>query len=306
MKYICAQPAVKYFAWQIDIFIYSLINNNVDQKDIHIISSINGSGIDGYFSILQEKYPEVLFEFYNDTRTYTVYQPSIKPHLLYNHYLKYPELQKENIFLMDADVALIKPIDFSDMLNDNIWYLSNTSSYLNYDYIKSKGDDVLNKMLEIADISEHVIRSNNAQSGGAQYLIKSVDTIFWKEVEDLSHRLHQGITHLYSTKPPEKDGQYHLQVWTSEMWAMIWAAWKRGTMTLVHPSLDFCWATDDIEKWDNTSIFHNAGVTCGCQNLFKKSNYTAKLPDLDLEIDKTKCSFNYYNMLKKVLAYKTQ
>ena len=302
MKYICAQPAIKYFAWQLDIFIYSLINNNIKQEDIHILSSINENGIDRYFSILKEKYPNVLFEFYRDTRKYTMYQPSIKPHLMYNHYLKYPELQKETIMFLDADVALIKPIDFSGMLNNNIWYLSDTSSYLNYDYIKSKGDDVLNKMLEVADISEHVIKSNNANSGGAQYLIKNVESIYWKEVEDLSHRLHIEISHLYNRKPPQEEGNYRLQIWTSEMWAMIWTAWKKGIMTLVHPNLDFCWATDEIDKWDKVSIFHNAGVTCGCQNLFKKSNYTDKLPDLNLEIDNTKCSFNYYNILKKALT----
>ena len=88
MKYICAQPAIKYFAWQIDVFIYSLINNNVNQKDIHIINAIPENGIDAYFSILKEKYPEVLFEFYVDDRSYKQYQPSIKPHLAYKHYLK--------------------------------------------------------------------------------------------------------------------------------------------------------------------------------------------------------------------------
>ena len=302
MKYICAQPAIKYFAWQLDIFIYSLINNNIKQKDIHILSSINENGIDEYFSVLKEKYPNVLFEFYRDTRKYTMYQPSIKPHLMYNHYLKYPELQKETILFLDADVILIKPIDFSGMLNDNIWYLSDTSSYLNYDYIKSKGDDVLDKMLEVAGLDEHVIKSNNTNSGGAQYLIKNAETIYWKEVEDLSHRLYIEISHLYSRKPPQEGSNYRLQIWTSEMWAMIWAAWKKGIMTLVHPNLDFCWATDEINKWDEVSIFHNAGVSCGCQNLFKKSNYTDKLPDLNLEIDNTKCSFNYYNMLKEVLT----
>ncbi len=302
MKYICAQPAVKYFAWQVDVFIHSLIKNKVAQKDIHILSAINEGGIDEYFSILQDKYPDVLFEFYSDTRSYTFYQPSIKPHLIYKHYLKHPELEKDNIFLMDADVALIKPIDFTGMLNDNIWYLSNTNGYLNYDYIKSKGDDVLQKMLEIADISEHVVKSNNDHSGGAQYLIKNVDAIYWKEVEDLSHRLYIEISELNKRKPEPEEGSYHLQIWTAEMWGMIWTAWKRGIMTLIHPNLEFCWATDDIERWDNTSIYHNAGVTCTCQNLFRKSSYTDKMPDLNLEIDNTKCSFNYYNMLKEALT----
>ena len=161
-------------------------------------------------------------------------------------------------------------------------------------------------MLEIADISEHVVRSNNNNSGGGHYLIKKVDSIFWKEVEDLSIRLHKEITDMYSKQHPNGDGNNPLQIWTAEMWAMLWVAWKKGIMTLTHPELDFCWAGDNIDKWDNTSIFHNAGVTCGCQNLFKKSNYINKFPDLNLDIDKEKCSFNYYNMLKDTLTYKIQ
>ena len=87
MKYICAQPAIKYFAWQIDVFIHSLIKQGINENDIHIISGIQHLGIDEYFSILQKKYPNVLFKFYNDTRKYYMYQPSIKPHLIYKHYL---------------------------------------------------------------------------------------------------------------------------------------------------------------------------------------------------------------------------
>jgi hypothetical protein len=224
MKYICAQPAVKYFAWQIEVLIYSLTSNGVNQKDIHIVNGMKDLQIDSYFSVVQQKYPNVVFEFYKDDRDYWMYQPSIKPHLMHKHYIKYPELQNETIFFVDSDIALIRPIDFNPMLNDDVWYL--------------------------------------------------------------------------------KDGDHHLQVWTSEMWAMIWTAWKKGKMTLLHPSLDFCWATDNIEEWDKKSIYHDAGVTCGCQNLFKKHTYSTKIPDLNLNIDNSKCSFNYYNILKKALTYK--
>ena len=304
MKYICAQPAVKYFAWQIEVLIYSLTNNGVDQKDIHIVNGMKDLQIDSYFSVVQQKYPNVVFEFYKDDRDYWMYQPSIKPHLMHKHYIKYPELQNETIFFVDSDIALTKPIDFNPMLNDDVWYLSNTNSYLNYDYIISKGRDVLNIMLQTANISEYVIKNNNNNSGGAQYLLKNVDTMFWKEVQNLSERLYINLNEYYSTQPPAKNGDHHLQVWTSEMWAMIWTAWKKGKMTLLHPNLDFCWATDNIEEWDKKSIYHDAGVTCGCQNLFKKHTYSTKIPDLNLNIDNSKCSFNYYNIIKKALTYK--
>ena len=87
MKYICAQPAVKYFAWQVEVLIYSLTNNGVDQKDIHIVNGMKDLQIDSYFSVVQKKYQNVVFEFYKDDRDYWMYQPSIKPHLMHKHYI---------------------------------------------------------------------------------------------------------------------------------------------------------------------------------------------------------------------------
>ena len=107
MKYICAQPATQYFGWQIDILVSSLISTGVFQKDIHVINS-SSVGVDEYFNKLKTKYPYVLFEFYEDTRKYKNYIPSIKQHLLYKHYSKHTYLENETILLLDADVAFIR------------------------------------------------------------------------------------------------------------------------------------------------------------------------------------------------------
>ena len=301
MKYICAQPATQYFGWQIDVLIHSLISNGVFQKDIHVINAIHGA-IDPYFDKLKSKYPYVLFEFYKDTRSYKNYIPSIKQHLLYKHYDKYSYLENETILLLDADVAFIKPLDFSPLLNDDIWYLSNTNSYLNYDYIKSKGDDVLSTMLEIANIDEQLVKNNNKNSGGAQYLVKNINKEYWNEVVELSHKLYESISKLNEEKVKADSEHHPLQIWTAEMWALLWAAWNCGIETRVSPLMDFCWATDPIAKWDKDAIYHNAGVTMKFKNLFFKGAYIDKFPDLNLDIDKTKCSYNYYELLKKVLA----
>jgi len=301
MKYICAQPATQYFGWQIDILINSLISNGVFQKDIHIINAIHNN-VDPYFAKLKAKYPYVLFEFYDDTRNYKEYIPSIKQHLLYKHYKKHSNLEQETILLVDADVAFIKPIDFSSLLNDNTWYLSDTNSYLNYDYIISKGDDVLQLMLKVADINENVVRSNNNNSGGAQYLIKSIEAEYWNEVVELSHKLYSNVTVLNNEKIKKDPNHFPLQIWTAEMWALLWVAWKKGIRTRNSELLDFCWATDNIEKWNQTSIFHNAGVTANMENLFFKGGYINELPDLNLSISKDHCSYNYYKLVKQSLV----
>lgn len=301
MIYICAQPAIKYFAWQVDVFINSLLNVGVNQQEIHIINS-SDKGIDGYFKILENKYPNVLFEYYDDIREYKGYIPSIKQHLLYHHYNKYSYLQHESIFLMDADAILIKPIDFSSLLKDNVWYFSDTNSYLNYDYIASKGDDILNEMLNVAGISEYLVKANNHNAGGAQYLFKKVDKDYWREVVEMSHALYTIVGELSNKKAAQDKEYFPIQIWTAEMWALLWVAWKNGQMTLTPNKLDFCWATDVINRWDETSIFHNAGVTSEMTNLFFKGKYINDFPDLNLKIDESKCSSRYYEIVKQTLT----
>jgi hypothetical protein len=301
MKYICAQPATQYFGWQVDVLINSLISNGVFQKNIHVINATHGQ-IDSYFDKLKNKYPYILFEFYEDTRDYKEYIPSIKQHLLQKHYKKYNYLENETILLLDADVAFIKPIDFSPLLNDDIWYLSDTNSYLNYDYILSKGIDVLCAMVEIADIDEQILKDNNKNSGGAQYLVKNAKASYWGEVVELSHKLFKNITELNNKKVKEDPSHHPLQIWTAEMWALLWVAWKNDINTKNSEIMDFCWATDNIKKWDQVKIFHNAGVTAEMKDLFFKAGYIDQLPNNNLNINPNKCSYNYYQIVKKILT----
>lgn len=300
MKYICAQPATVYFAWQLDVMLFNFRSCGVKPEDIDVICSTI-EGIHEHFNKLMRKYPGVNFSFYEDTRDFQEYIPSIKQHLLSKHLTAYPELQTQPIFLHDSDILLTKPINFDGLLEDNIWYVSDTCSYLSYDYIISKGRDVLDVMLETADISEDIVRNNVKNCGGAQYLMKNITPEMMDEVVEMSHNLWKNVTELNKTKTYE-DGNYELQIWTAEMWAMLWVPWKRGIMTVCPKALDFCWATDPIDKWSKTSIFHNAGVTEQTEQLFHKGSYTNKFPDTDLQMVPRRCSYHYYNILKSALA----
>jgi len=300
MKYICAQPATQYFGWQIDVMLYSFRTVGVKLEDVHIVCAIHGE-ISPYFDKLMKKYPGVVFSFYEDTRDYKGYIPSIKQHLMHKHYLAFPEFENETIFLIDSDVCLTKPINFDGLLDDKIWYVSDTVSYLGYDYIKSKGDDILKSMLDIAGISKGVVKSMQNASGGAQYLLKNVKASYWKDVVDMSHNLYRDVSVISDKKKQENEDYFPIQIWTCEMWAMLWVAWKNGNMTAVPDNLDFCWATDSISKWSEKSIFHNAGVTSELKDLFFKGAYIDEMPDMDLNISKEKCSYMYYKVLQQAL-----
>ena len=49
MKYICVQPSSLYYAWQIEVMLYSFIKNKVQPQDIHIILAIQNGYKDNYF-----------------------------------------------------------------------------------------------------------------------------------------------------------------------------------------------------------------------------------------------------------------
>jgi len=300
MKYVCAQPATLYFAWQVDVLVNSLIKNNVKPNDIQVLYSRQGNIIEPIHRLIN-KYPGVGFFFYKDDRKYKNYIPSIKQHMLHKHYLANPYMENEDIFLVDSDICLTKPLDFTNLLKDDIWYVSDTVSYIGYDYILSKGRDILEPMLEIGGISEDIVKSNQNASGGAQYLYKKVKAEFWEEVVDMSHEIYMKISEISRIKK-EADPSYHeIQIWTAEMWAMLWVAWKQGIMTCVSSKLDFTWATDPITYWGKRAIYHNAGATSDKDGMFYKGKYTSEFPPDNLDIKNTRACHYYYQLIKETL-----
>lgn len=299
MKYICAQPATQYFGWQIDVMLHSFVTVGIELEDVHIVCVIHGD-IDPYFDKLMRKYPGVLFSFYEDTRHDSTYISSIRPHILKKHFTAYPELSSEVIMYHDCDIMFTKPMHLpANVYNDNICYLSDTISYIGYEYIKSKGENVLDAMCNIVGIDKETVAKNQGSSGGAQYILKGIDKYFWYDVENDSTRLFKDITNLNASIA---SSDYHpIQIWCADMWAVLWNIWKRNKQTRVIPELDFSWATSNISDWHKHSIYHNAGVTNEMKDLFFKGKYIDSLPDLNLDIDKNKCSYNYYNTIKQAL-----
>lgn len=301
MKYILAQPATVYFAWQIDVFLFSARSVGIELEDIHVLCSTD-SGINDHFTVMMQKYPGVSFNFYADTRDHKDYIPSIKQNLLSQHLRVFTELQREVLFLVDSDICFTRPLKIDHLLDDNIWYVSDTIGYIGYDYILSKGRDVLDTMLNVSGMSESVVKSNIGGSGGAQYLFKNVTPEYLDDVIDMSHKLWTEITSL-NNKKVQDDPDYHpIQIWTAEMWALLWVAWKKGQMTVVAPELDFCWATDHRDQWNVKPIYHGAGVTTETKGHFYKGLYTQTFPPLDLEIDPTRACYHYYNILRSALS----
>lgn len=300
MRYMSCQPATLYFAWQLDVMLYNFIDVGINPTDIDVVCGVQGD-VDLYFNELKQKYYDVNFYFYDDLRTDKSYTSSIRPHILHQHFKANPHLSNEAIFYHDCDIAFTRMPNFDKFLKDNISYVSDTRSYIGYNYIIKKGKDVFDKMVEVANIKPSLVIDNENNSGGAQYLLKNVNHLFWKCVEMDSTNLFREITKLNKEKK-KQDLDYHpLQIWCADMWGVLWNLWKNKKQTRIIPEMNFMFATDPISHWQEKLIYHNAGVVNDRSGLFYKGKYMREIPPNTLKINQTQASYNYYEIVKKAL-----
>lgn len=321
LRFICAQPANDYYAWQVEVMINNFIDVGINPNFIDIVCIIENGIVPEKWSKLANYYNYVRFFFYNDTRKTKYYPSSTRPNALKQHWLARPELAKNHIFYHDCDIVFTKPIKWDMFLLDDKWYGSDTRWYISHDYIISKGVDVLDKMCEIIGIDKQIIKENELNCIGAQYLLKDIDWHFWEKVEYDSERLFKEITDLNNYKTfldnqklneEKQEGKlerppYHpLQIWCADMWAVLWNGWKMGKVTVCSNDLQFAWATSGEDEWNKYNIFHNAGVTddikatTNNEGLFYKADYMNKMPFNDeLKIKPGTASLKYWEIIKK-------
>jgi hypothetical protein len=297
MKYICAHPAIDYYTWQVEVMINNFIENGINPEDINILCSYNNE-VPEKWKDIEKKNAPVKFFFYKDDRTNKSYIPSVYFNMMKQHLKAHPDLEKEVLFLHDSDILFTKTVDFSEMEKDDVWYLSDTVGYIGTQYILTKGEDVYLKMCSVIGIDPEIPKARNADSGGAQYIVKNTTAKYWEQVEKDSIKLYASFC---ADEPKWDRKDFPIQKWTAGMWSLLWNACKFGHETKVDKRLDFCWATDHIQRWDQVSIFHNAGVTPDRKELFFKGKYININPyNIQQEEFSDKyCSYKYVESLLK-------
>ena len=270
---ICSQPDNLYFHWQNLIQFYNL--NRMGQLMNHravFLTRPNEKPTE-FVLKFKEQFPNNVFIF-TDDRKQKHYIPTIKIHGV----VKYLEqdTRQQDLMLIDSDIIFRKPINYNLFTENNTVYCSNTKGYLGYQYLKTKGDEIIKDMAEFTGITFDDIVNKNDQSGGAQLYYKGVDNLlgYFKEVEDLSPKLYD----LMIKHPTYKNYNPPIQAWTSEMWCVLWLLWKRNVETEIHSELDFRWATDPIQLWDTNKILHMAGVTGQMKDKFYKGSFIKETP----------------------------
>ena len=298
--FLCAQPDVAYFHWQVEVMIHNFMKVGINPNNIEILFSYDSSPSNEGRE-LAGKYPYVRFFFYKRTILDNGgYIPILRPDIIEQHFICYPDLSTETIFYHDSDIIFRELPDFNSMNNDDIWYLSDTISYISADYIKSKSDVLFKEMCDISGIDTQLVESNNPNSGGAQYLMKGVDSEYWKEVKEKALALYKYMSNRETderkTLTPEELKNYNpIQKWCADMWAVLWMSLKRGNKVQISKELNFSWGTSPMSDYESCKIFHNAGVTTSSGGLFYKGEFINKNPfESDLSfVKKDMASFKY-------------
>ena len=300
--FVSAQPDVPYFIWQIKIYVNNFIEKGINPNQTHVVLGI--VKVNGKPSEESIKLKDLGINVYHfiDERNKKTYIPSIKPYLI-SKWIKLNSDYGKLFFLHDADIIFNKLPNFNKLINDDICYLSDTIGYIGYNYIidccdryekahpKSEKGQLLKEMANIVGVSVDVIKDNQENSGGGQYLIKNTTFEVWNKIYKDSTNLYDQMLD-YQKRFPISPGE--IQFWTAEMWSLIWNLWMYNYKTKITNELDFSWATDSLKVYEKRPILHMAGVT---EDMKFKKFYKGDFINVD-PIEMLKKDYNHFNFIE--------
>lgn len=318
MLFVSAQPDVPYFHWQCEIYLNNFISLGIPRENIHVVFGLVNKTTELSEGAKKLKKYTPNIHGYLDNRDKKHYIPSIKPYLLYE-WIKQNPKRGELFLLHDSDIVFNYLPDFSNLINDDVIYMSDTRGYIDFNYLTDcdnrykkqhntlDSGQLIREMCDVIGIEPKVVKMNDVNSGGAQYIFKNQDYHYWFKIYKDSTCLYDKLMR-FQRKYPISPGE--IQFWTAEMWSVLWNMWWWEMDTKLTDELKFCWATDNISLCDTHPILHMAGVTEDLKTtLFYKGDYINVNP-LDVlknnfeffeYVDKSSTGFKYINEMKKII-----
>lgn len=326
-KIICCQPIDLYFLFQCHLYVESCIENGWKEEDIQILLyKPKDKKVDSKWNILKEHYPKLNVFVYEDKGVENllgIYIPVLRPHILHQHYLAFPELEQQTILYTDCDILWTGKEEIDSLMEDDVCYVSDAHSYMNATYFDNKINDclpekkesmskinVVGQLANIVGIEESIIRENNLNTGGVQYILKNIPIDFWKKVQEDCISIRMYLMNLNRKFFASESKGY--QSWCSDLFSVQYNLWKYEKETKVVKAMDFSWATDKIEKITTCNIFHNAGIASteqGGYPCFYKGKYVdGSNPFIDPHLDvilnneesKKHCTWYYAKKLREL------
>lgn len=328
LKFLTIFPDDKYFFFHCHLWLESL--KEIGKSDKAIVLIFTPKFRETNYALFQpiiDRYPEVEFNFYKDEHNISsslgIYIPILRPYTAWRYWVDHPEMKDKAVFYCDSDILFSKGFNIDEFIDDDVCYASDTNSYVNASYFDSKIRDVLPDKLEeyktidvleetakIVGINRQICEKNNMHSGGTQYLLKNIDADYWFKVMNDCIPIKQHLMDINKRFFASENKGY--QSWICDMFSVLWNIWFRNQELKVIPELDFAWSTDGIHRINETTIFHNAGVTGEFMDgvpYFYKGKYHQGLspfsdPHLDVvlnnEESKKRCTWWYAHKLDEL------
>jgi len=303
LLFVSAQPYIPYFHWQCEVYLNNFLDFGIPKENIHVLFGIQDDTKLSSGGQKLKKYTKNIFTF-QDQRDKKHYIPSIKPFLIYK-WLKQNKKRGKLLFVHDSDITFNSLPNFDELIDDHINYVSDCRGYLNYNYLRScdnryyekHSDKIYNgqlirEMCDIIGVEPRTIRDQNDNTGGAQYLLKDQDWQLWYKIYKNSNLLFDRIKR-FDNEYPIENGQ--LQIWTAEMWSILWNQWFMDKEVKISNELNFCWASDKIINCEDKKIFHLAGVV---ENMKKNSFYKGDFIDSN-PLTLLKHNINFFDFIDK-------
>jgi hypothetical protein len=304
LAFVTVCPDDNYYTWQVHLWLESLRELGKSDKAVVLIFIPNFREQNPKWDQVLSLYPEAQFVFVKDednaSSLLPIYIPVLRPYTMWRFLRDNPTYCSKAIFYCDSDILFTKDFNIDKYLEDGIHYLSDTNSYINATYFDSKIKDVLPEKLEeyktrdilaevtsLIGISREICEKNNDHSGGAPYLLKNTDSNFWSKVMNdciLIRTYLQKVNREFF-----RDENAGFQSWCADMWAVLWNLWLRNYKTQVVPEMNFAWSTDPLDKLQETTILHNAGIVSETGNgypaFYKGKYHLGEDPMADNQID---------------------
>jgi len=271
MIFLSAQPDEFYFLWQLQLQVFNFNRLGILKKNIHILIAYDiRRGLSQHFQSFASSCNGAMIYSYPDTRKKRSYRSSVRPHIIAKHFKENKFLEEDAIFYHDSDVIFTKLPAFELLLNDNLWYASDTRSYTGQQYLLERiGQDGVDGMCGILKVKPKLIEINDHNVGGAQYLLKKVNVKFWKRLERNSEVMFVYLNELNQTQALDEK---QVQAWCTDMWCLSWDALRQGEGLRISTHLKFDWANTDLNKQIPSAILHYTGDIIDEETRFFRKN----------------------------------
>lgn len=298
VKFIIPFPDSPYYLWQVLVQIMNFRKMGYEQDAVYPVSYFGGKPSGLLMRLANSPNIKAKFHLYpaeeRKDRTYTA---ANKPWLMGKYFEQFPE-EKGVFNYLDPDVVFTKPMDFDPFINDDKWYGSSTKGYTGTTYIKSKADQLLVDLCDIAGVSVEDVEAHNHNSIGAQYFIKNCTADFWFEIaakSTIGYKHMQATTTTY--KKPEDP--YPVQAWASEMYFTQYAMIRHGIEPVASDLMQFSGANHHISDWEKKPYFHNAMVPKENGRDFCKITYQTSPFRKEINVSPDSISAKYVELIKE-------